>query len=297
MKKCIILLFLGLALTAHAENRQGQNHVDSLIAQLNNPQSNYVMVAAHRGDWRNYADNSLEGILSCVRMGVDIIEIDVAMTADSVLILMHDKTVDRTTNGTGKVAELTYDYISGLKLKNGLGRPSAVFTVPTLYEVMCAIKGKALINIDKADRYFDQVYHVLEQTGTLDQVIIKSSKPYTELHARFGDRMDKMIFMPVINLPKESPYTEADNFVAFEIVVPSVDDVEKAKEFHQKIRGKSKMWINTLWDDLAGGYTDDRALTDPDGAWGFWVDHGATMLQTDRPEALINYLSQRGLRK
>jgi glycerophosphoryl diester phosphodiesterase len=49
-----------------------------------------VPVASYRGDWRNYADNSIEGIESCIRMGVDIVEIDVAKTKDGQLILMHD---------------------------------------------------------------------------------------------------------------------------------------------------------------------------------------------------------------
>ena len=76
----------------------------------------YVTVVAHRGDWRNHPENSIPAFQSCIDMGIDMIEIDVRRTKDGQLILMHDPTVDRCTNGKGKVADLTYDEIQKLRL-------------------------------------------------------------------------------------------------------------------------------------------------------------------------------------
>jgi glycerophosphoryl diester phosphodiesterase len=166
-------------------------------------QNSQVLVASHRGDWRNYADNSIEGIESCIRMGIDIVEIDLALTKDSVLVLMHDRTVDRTTNGKGLVSDFTLEEIKQLNLKNGLGRVTD-FQIPTLEEVMRVVKGKINVNIDKGDAYFDDVYKILEKTGTIGQVIIKSDKPYQELRTQYGEHLDKMTFMPVINLNAET---------------------------------------------------------------------------------------------
>ena len=71
--------------------------------------SKYVTVVAHRGDWRNSPENSIQAFKSCIEMGVDMIEIDVRITKDNELVIIHDATVDRTTNGKGKVADLTLE--------------------------------------------------------------------------------------------------------------------------------------------------------------------------------------------
>ncbi|WP_145996423.1 glycerophosphodiester phosphodiesterase family protein, partial [Dysgonomonas massiliensis] len=125
--KINLLLFISFLLVSCSQ-KQNESHVTSAVDRK-------VFVASHRGDWRNYADNSIEGIESCIQMGVDIVEIDVSRTKDGHLILMHDKTVDRTTNGKGKVEDLTLAEIRELKLRNGLGRPGE-FKVPTLEEAM-----------------------------------------------------------------------------------------------------------------------------------------------------------------
>jgi glycerophosphoryl diester phosphodiesterase len=148
-------------------------------------QSPKVQVAAHRGDWRNYADNAIEGIESCIKMGVDIVEIDVAKTKDGHLVLMHDRKVDRTTGGKGLVSDFTLSEIQALRLRNGLGRVTG-FQVPTFEEAMQVAKGKIIVNIDKGDEYFDEVYRVLKKTGTVGQTVIKSEKPYAQLHQRYG---------------------------------------------------------------------------------------------------------------
>ena len=105
MKRVISFVFLlSFTLVVFAENR-----VEKLIRELNNPKSKKVFVVAHRGDWRNAPENSLQAFQNCIDMGVDMIELDLHMSKDSVLFLMHDNTVDRTTNGRGKVSDLTSD--------------------------------------------------------------------------------------------------------------------------------------------------------------------------------------------
>jgi glycerophosphoryl diester phosphodiesterase len=58
----------------------------------------------------------------------------------------------------------------------------------------------------------------------------------------------------------------------------------------------SKLWVNTLWNSINGGLSDDNAfMTSPDEVYGKLIDMGATMIQTDRPEFMIEYLRSRGL--
>jgi beta-lactamase superfamily II metal-dependent hydrolase len=259
-----------------------------------------VLVASHRGDWRNFADNSAEGIEGCIRMGVDIVEIDLSKTKDGELVLMHDKTVDRTTNGKGKVADLTLAEIKALRLKNGLGRVSD-FQVPTLREAMLVAKGRITVNLDKSDKYFDDVYRILKETGTLEQVIIKSDKPYEELRATYGSDLDQMTFMPVVHLTEQTTPEELDkvldrHFPYYEIVF---EKENKPLLLHIKSRlagSQSLIWINSLWASLCGGYNDDKALTHPNETWGYLVNElGAGILQTDRPELMLKYLKQKHL--
>lgn len=68
----------------------------------------YVHVVSHRGDWKQFPENSLDAINSIIQMGGDVVEIDVQRTKDGQLILMHDERLDRTTNGKGLIAETTF---------------------------------------------------------------------------------------------------------------------------------------------------------------------------------------------
>lgn len=261
-----------------------------------------VLVASHRGDWRNYTENSIEAIESCIRMGVDIVEIDVSRTKDGYLILMHDKKVDRTTNEKGLVSDFTLEEIRQMNLRNGLGRVGE-FKIPTLEEAMLIAKDKITVNLDKADKYFDEVYKILERTGTTEQVIIKSDKPYDELLTQYGENLKKMTFMPVINLKEDS---------TLELILPLLEKrypyyelvfEKENKELLLKVKDYLKntssiIWINSLWPSLCGGYSDDRALINPNQTWGYLIDElDAGILQTDRPQYMLDYLRNRGLHK
>lgn len=99
MRVKYVLLLLLWILPAHAQ--VAADKVDQIRKELFNPASGKVLVAAHRGDWRNACENSLEAIENAVQMGVDIVEVDLARTKDGHLILLHDNTLDRTTTGKG----------------------------------------------------------------------------------------------------------------------------------------------------------------------------------------------------
>ncbi len=292
LKLILLFLFTGLYLTA-------QTHVDSIINKLNNPNLHEVLVVAHRGDWRNFPENSIEAIESAVKMGVDIVEIDIQRTKDGHLILMHDKTLDRTTTGKGHVEDWTLDSIKTLKLKNGCAIKTK-HEVPTLEEALLYAKGKIMINLDKADRYFDDVYLLLEKTGTAHQIIMKGRKSPEEVKKQFGKYLDKVIYMPVVDLDDNQATLKIDEFVnslnpvAFELLFAKSNS-QVPLQMKQNLAGKSLIWYNTLWDSLVGGRDDDMALEDPDNAYGYLIEKlGARIIQTDRPQMLLDYLKRKG---
>jgi len=300
MKNIISLLLVLITFTAIAAE---PNRAEMLRQKILSGDTTEVLVVAHRGDWRYAPENSIAAIEHSIAVGVDVVELDLQLSKDSVLFVIHDSKLDRTTTGKGKISDWTADSLRTLKLKNGAGIRT-MHSLPTLEEAMLTAKGRVLVNLDKADRYFDLLMPVLEKTGTTSQVIMKGAKAAAQVDSLYGAYLDKVIYMPVVNLNKPEARTLMEGYLnelkpaAYELVYASDDEIEFPLELKDKLRGKALIWYNTLWDTLCGGHDDDRALTDPDAAFGFLVDNlGARIIQTDRAELLLNYLRSRSLHK
>ena len=121
-----------------------------------------LMSCLHRGDMAMYPENSIEGIISSVMLGGDMVEIDPRRTKDGVLVLLHDATLTRTTdysekagkNGlptSAKVADWTYDQLMQLNLKDGTGGTNArvtAYKIPTLEEAFKVCANRIFIRLD-----------------------------------------------------------------------------------------------------------------------------------------------------
>ena len=299
-------LFLTITLLATAFMALAESRTDKLLRELRNPKSEYVFVVAHRADWRNFPENSLEAIESAIQMGVDIVELDVHRTADGELVVCHDRTINRTTNGKGKIAELTLDYIKSRNLRAGHGAVTR-YKMPTLAEALDVCNGRVLINLDKCINYYDQVMEMLVERNMADQVIIKSGKPAEEMKAFFSKHDKNMLYMPVISYTEKkwakheqifNEYLTTDlPFIAFEMCWNGSLPNEK-KVFKKVVKSGKKLWINTLWGSLCGGnesgYYDDAAVGNEEKIYGKILSYGTSMIQTDRPQMLINYLESKG---
>ena len=298
------LLALVVLAGCSGEARQStapENRAEGLRARLLAGDTTAVFVVAHRGDWRYAPENSIAAIEHSIAVGVDVVELDLQLTRDSVLIVMHDATLNRTTTGKGHVADWTLDSIRTLKLKNGCGIRTK-HTVPTLEEALLAAKGRVLVNLDKADRYFDLVAPVLERTGTTRQIVMKGSKPADEVLALYGQYLDEVIYMPIVNLDSENAAELMQDYIsdlkpaAYELLYAQAEDTAMPLRMRDTLRGQALIWYNTLWDTVCGGHDDDLSLEDPDAAFGYLIDTlGARIIQTDRAEHLLSYLRQRGL--
>ncbi len=298
MKRTIHIVIL-LCLVLCSCNQE-QDRVSLIREKLLNCDQSSVIVTAHRGDWRNFPENSLEAIESAIKMGVDIVELDVQCTKDGHLILMHDSRLDRTTTGKGQVSEVTLDSISKLNLKNGCNIRT-IHKVPTLKEALMLAKGKIMINLDKADRYFDKVYELTKETGTTHQIIMKGKKDIEQIKTQYGDYSGEMIYMPIVDLDKEGAEQNINLFidelkpVAFELLYVN-DSNPLPKKLKTSLNGRTLIWYNTLWDTMAGGHDDDMSLKNLDDGYGYLIDElGARIIQTDRPAMLLEYLRKRGL--
>lgn len=280
---------------------EAQTRADEIRTQIMSGDKSSILVVAHRGNWRYASENSMLAIQNAIAIGVDIVEIDIQRTKDKHLILMHDETIDRTTTGKGRVDELTLDSLKNVRLRNGIGIRTSE-KISTLEEVLKTTKGQVILNIDKADRYIDDVYRLLKKTGTQKYVIIKTDKPFADARVQFHNYLTwNTILMPIIDLDSNYAEREVDTFLGFmrPKIIEFVYEKEtnpKPKEMKNRLTGKTLLWYNTMWDTLAGGHDDDMALHDADSAYGYLIDSlGATIIQTDRPEYLLKYLRKRHL--
>ena len=277
------------------------SRAEGIVAEIHNPSSRKVLVACHRGDWRNYPENSLAAIESVIGLGADIVEIDLALTSDSVLVVCHDRTLNRTTTGKGLIAEIPYDSVQRCFLKSGHGVATS-HRMPTLREALELCKDRIVVNIDKGYQYYDLVQRLSEELGVTGQLLIKGKSPVADVAAKFSRYEHNMMYMPIIDILKPkgqalfAEYREKGIVpLAYEICwdrpAPEVETCMR-----KVVAGGSKLWVNSLWPSLCGGLCDDAAFEgDPAAVYGKLVDMGATMIQTDRPELLISYLRSRGL--
>ncbi|MBR4755613.1 MAG: glycerophosphodiester phosphodiesterase family protein [Bacteroidales bacterium] len=264
-----------------------------LLAELNNPKSDYVMVMAHRADWRNWPENSLEAIESAIDMGCDILELDVALTRDSQLVLIHDNTLDRMTTGHGPVSDYTLAELKELRLRQPHGVVTENLRMATLKEALELCKGRALIQIDHGWDLYDEVLRDAEEVDAKEIIIMKGRT--------FVDRKELM-YAPQLSVPKEQGYTLFGRYkeagivppcyeIVFHVLTPEVEQFAK-----DIVESGSRVWVGSMWKDADGGLDDDRAALsgNPDEIYGKLVDMGCSIIMTDRPAQVIESLHRLG---
>jgi glycerophosphoryl diester phosphodiesterase len=104
----------------------------------------FPLVVAHRGASATHPENTLASFQEALRLGARIVELDVRMTSDGVPVVMHDATVDRTTDGSGAVHELSAERVRALNA----GTPERPEPVPTLAEVLELVSGRAGVALE-----------------------------------------------------------------------------------------------------------------------------------------------------
>ena len=282
---------------------QYANRAEMIAAQIHNPNSKYVVVACHRGDWRNYPENSIPAIESIIRMGADIMELDLKLTKDSVLVLSHDWTIDRCTTGKGRVSDYTLDELKQFRLRRAHGVATDSLHICTLREALECCKDRICVNVDQGYEYYDMVLAITEELGVTDQILIKGKHSVATVAEKMAAHEHNMMYMPIIDIQKEQGQKLFQEYMdtktvplAYEVcwkkLTPEVSDC-----FKKVVESGSKLWVNTIWGSLCGYLDDDKALDcgNPAEVYDQVIAFGASMIQTDRPELLLNYLRKKGL--
>ncbi|WP_293789706.1 glycerophosphodiester phosphodiesterase family protein [uncultured Pedobacter sp.] len=269
---------------------------EASLKEVFNPDNKRVLVTAHRGDWRNTPENSIQALKNCIAMGVDIMELDLKKTKDGYLVIMHDQNVDRTTTGKGKVSDYTLAEIKTFFLRSGTGHPTK-HRVPTFMEILAIAKNKIIIDVDKGYDYYPQVIKELRELGMIGQAIVnvKANTPLPLIEQEVGKIEKDITIMPIVDMKR----ADASAIIASYKIHPktiiqanfSTDTLSVLKNI-AGLRKNYGLWINSLWPEQNGGHDDDMAVEEnkKEESWGWLISHKANLIQTDRPKELIEYL-------
>lgn len=127
-----------------------------------------VLLVAHRGASFYEPENTLRAVRRAIELGADMVEVDVRLSKDGFVIVIHDETVDRTTNGTGYVKEKSLKELKSLDA--GFGEK-----IPTLEEVIETVKGKIKLIVELKNQGFeDKVVGILKKKNFVEDVIVAS---------------------------------------------------------------------------------------------------------------------------
>lgn len=151
-------------------------------------------VIAHRGFSGIAPENTLAAVRAAIEVGADMVEIDVTLSADGHIVVLHDETLDRTTNGSGEVSQLTLAELKRLDAGSWFDPSFAGERVPTLDQVLTEVEGRTLLNVEiKSEAVARGIVALVADTirklEMIDQVVVSSSSPTAlqEVHSLAPD--------------------------------------------------------------------------------------------------------------
>lgn len=230
-----------------------------------------IEVIGHRGAAGLEPENTLRSIRKAIEIGVDRVEIDVRVTRDSKLVVIHDETVDRTTNGHGYVKDMTFEEIR--KLDAGKGEK-----VPTLEEALNLTRGKVILQIElKVAEATEPTIELIEGSGAEREVVITSfiHSLLKKVHCLNPDIRTGALFFDV----REDIFERAIDACAEAIHVYYRNITPKLVEDAHKRGLKVVAWNPDEVGDMKR-----------------MISLGVDAIGSNRPDILINLLREMGMR-
>ena len=254
---------------------QALNGGDSAPPPQAKPQ--HIMVIAHQGAHEGIPPNTLLSLKAAIDLGIDYVECDIRTTADGKLVIMHNETVDGTTNGKGTIREMTLEQIRQLDAGIKFGSRFVGTKVPTLDEMLEMARGKIGIYADTKDASPEALLAALKKYDMLSHTVI------------YGYHLDFFEGVAKVN-PDVWIMPEARNAMVLGKLL---------EEFHLQVVAfyasdfKEPM-ISMAKQAGAKIYVDRLGNADNPETWQAAIDVGADGIQTDHPGALLKYLRDHG---
>jgi glycerophosphoryl diester phosphodiesterase len=328
----LILLLSAVLAASISQSSAAETRAGEILDRFEhaNQWRDHVMVAAHRAGGMQagktlYPENSLAAVEGSIALGAEIVEVDVRRSKDGEFIIMHDSWLDRTTTCEGEVVEHTLAELKNCRLVvEGTGVATDE-TVSTLREMLAATRDRILINLDNKLDVGDLtgMIAVARDLGMAEQVIVKENLWNAGRIAAVKAVMDAIggdfQFMPIIadDAVRDAAFAETVDRVfsmraaelinwraGAETLTETGGPLFSPRMRAAAVRGDWHIWadtyaiVNKPGGFLAGGRGDELAVQAslPREAYGFWAEHGATIIQTDEPKAAIDWLMANGYR-
>jgi glycerophosphoryl diester phosphodiesterase len=239
-------------------------------------QTRHVVAISHRGEHLQRPENTMPAFQEAIRVGADFIEVDVQTSADGKLVLSHDATVDRCTNGKGKVSEMTFEQLEALDAGIKKAPEYAGTKIPTFDQALDLARGKIGIYVDVKNATAQDLVTHIDGHGMTDHVVIYCR---ASLCKEIEDLNPKLKVMPESNTVEHS-------HMLIDLLHPKVIAFG-AGDFFPDI-------IAVVKQANAEIYVDRMGTTDAPEGWQSAIDAGADGIQTDRPGPLVEYLREKG---
>lgn len=273
-------------------NRIVLESTDDLYQLLTYDDRRFPLISAHRGGpTSGYPENAIETFAHNIKKQPLIIECDIRMTKDSVLILMHDERLERTSTGKGKISDFNYTELAQLWLKDPDGKLTD-FRIPTLDEALAWGKQKVVFTLDvKKNVPYQLVVDAIRRNdaGPFSVVITYSADQAAEVYRMAPELMISASIRSAGDLLRLNDRDIPDNrLVAF------VGTSEVEKGLYELLHGHGIMCILGTMGNL-----DKQADTKGSQVYVELVTRGADILSTDRPreagQALENHRKQKNI--
>ena len=259
------------------------------------------LLAAHRGvSSANIPCNTLTAYDIALQQGADIVEIDVASSRDGRLYVFHPGMERPHLHSQRLIADMTREEVDALRYVNQ-DDCETPYRVNTLDEAFGLLKGRCLINVDKYWEHIEEITVAIRAHGLEKQVIIKT--PPDEKYFSAIERLaPDFAYMPVVRYDDNVTYDlKKRNIrcVGAEVLFSSDTDPVASEDYIRWMHDNGMLvWVNAIVYDyravISGGHTDDGALAgDRDAHWGWMLDRGFDIIQTDWLAMLRRYIDER----
>jgi len=241
----------------------------------------FVLVDAHRGASAWCPENTLAAFEAAIASGADSVELDVQLSADGVAVVIHDDTVDRTTNGSGAVAQLTAAELGALDAGTWKSPSFRGQRIPTLDQCLWLLAGTVRVNMElKASdpRLAAIAVAAIEERGLHDQVIVSSF--HLELLAEVAERLPEVWIHHFLEREPPPDFFRRD--------ASCVDSVGVAKDY---VTEQAVAWFRA-----AGRPTWVWTVDDPGAAVRF-AAMGVQAVTSNDPAGILAALAEAGFRE
>jgi glycerophosphoryl diester phosphodiesterase len=238
-----------------------------------------VAVIGHRAGGGIAPENTLAAIRQAIRLGVDYVELDVRTTRDGVLVIMHDATVDRTTDGHGAVRDLTLPEIRRLTVKTQFGDAFRDVRVPTFDEALALCRGRVNLYLDHKEADTRAALSALRSHGMERNVLVYNSPAGVKEWKRLATSIPVMPSLP-------EAFRKPGGIAAFETECPT-----------EALDGHLREWTKVLVGQAhAAGvrvYVDVMGASDNADGYAKAAAMGVDGVQTDYPDRLLRFLREK----